>query len=161
MAVLGATLAATAGPAAAEAVWPQAGCEAFTHVQTYRDWGPARFYGYTVTVLYEATGCSTLSADLVELSMEGTATAFRGSTASGAPVDTRPFSVSGSWRSPGPATAWSPSWWGCQVEAADYAWRISGVYTFDVAAREGRWTLDVVVGGRQPQSVHWAHNACA
>ncbi|HEX2031118.1 MAG TPA: hypothetical protein VHL78_06935, partial [Actinomycetota bacterium] len=121
-----------ATPASAEAVWPQAGCRPFSHLQAYRGWGPARFYGRTVTVSYAGTGCSTASGAAVELTLDGTATVFRGADPSGPAIDSRPFSVSGSWRTTSFSTDWTPGWWGCEVAAAEYRWQIAGVYTFAV-----------------------------
>lgn len=146
--------------ARADTVWPQAGCQPFSHVQTYPGWGPARFYGRPVTVAYQGTGCSTAAGELVALTLDGTATVFGGSQPSGRALDSRPFSVSGSWQTSSFSSSWTPGWWQCDVPAADYRWTISGVYSFEVSARDGVWTLDVVAGGQQPQSVHWIHNAC-
>lgn len=158
--LVGGLFAGSPAAARAETVWPQPGCQPFSHLQTYRGWGPARFYGRTVTVSYQGTGCSTAEGELVGLTLSGTATVFRGSEASGSRLDTRAFSIAGSWRTSSFSTDWTPGWWRCDVPAADYRWAISGVYSFEVSARNGVWTLDVVAGGEQPQSVHWVHDAC-
>jgi hypothetical protein len=138
--------------------WGEPGCGAFSLTQTYENWGPARHYGVPVTVAYDATRCSRDRGDVVVLTIEGVAVVHRGNSTEGAVLDERPFYVSGRLAGTSNAEGWPPDWWGCQVEAADYTWRIAGVYTFAVSAREGQWQLFVSVDDRE---VHWAYDGCA
>jgi len=137
-----------------------ASCAPFDHTQTYAGWGPAAAYGETVTVVYEAGRCSTPDGSALDVSVEGTAKVFQGETQSGALLDTRPFLVTGTWRRPKNAEAWPPNWWGCDVTYANYTWQIPGVYTFQVSARNGLWSLDVISEGVGSQSVSWTHDGC-
>ena len=139
----------------------RASCAPFGHTQTYVGWGPAAAYGETVTVVYEAGRCSTPDGSALDVSVEGTAKVFQGETQSGALLDTKPFLVTGTWRQPKNAEAWPPSWWGCGVPYASYTWEIPGVYTFQVSARNGLWSLDVHSQGVGFQSVAWTHDGCA
>jgi len=147
--------------AAAKGLTLTASCAPFGHTQTYAGWGPAAAYGETVTVVYEAGRCSTPDGSALDVSVEGTAKVFQGETQSGALLDTRPFLVTGTWRQPKNAEAWPPSWWGCAVPYASYTWEIPGVYTFQVSARNGLWSLDVSSQGVGSQAVSWTHDGCA
>lgn len=144
-----------------DAVQLVASCAPLGHTQTYAGWGPAVAYGTQVTVVYEASRCSTPAGDALNVAADGTATVFAGSSATGAPLDVQPFTVTGMWKRPGNAEAWPPSWWDCSVGSASYSWEIPGVYSFRVSARDGAWTLDVNSQGVGSQSVHWTYNGCA
>ena len=145
----------------ADALSLVASCAPFSHTQTYAGWGPAVSYGMTVTVLYEAGRCSTPDGSALDVSLEGTAKIFEGDTSAGALLDTRPFLVTGTWREPANAEAWPPAWWGCGVPYANYTWEIPGLYTFQVSARDGMWSLDVSSQGVGTQTVSWTHDGCA
>jgi hypothetical protein len=138
--------------------WDESGCGQFSLTQTYEWWGPARHYGVPVTVVYDATRCSRDRGDVVVLSIEGVAVVHRGTSTDGAVLDQRPFYVSGRLAGTSNPEGWPPDWWGCQVRAAEYTWRIAGVYTFAVSARDGQWQLVVSEGDRE---VHWAYDGCA
>ena len=137
------------------------GCQPFGHMQTYMTWGPAVAYGEPVTVVYEATQCTKPSGTAAELSMQGTATMYRGTQAEGSPIDTRPFTVTGLWDRPKNPAGWPPTWWACDVKLARYSWDIAGVYTFEVTARWGVWSLEIATLGAAPSTFHWTHNACS
>jgi len=137
--------------------WEGEGCGPFSLTQTYTNWGPARHYGQAVTVVYDATGCSRHRGDTVHLTVQGAAVVYEGTGADGPSLDRRPFYVSGRWVGASNPQGWPPDWWECDVRAAEYTWRIAGVYSFAVAARDGRWSLDVAESGR---NVHWAYDAC-
>lgn len=139
----------------------QASCAPLAHTQTYSSWGPAVSYGRTVTVVYEASRCSTPDGSALDVAAEGTAAIHDGADASGALLDTRPFLVSGTWREPRNAAAWPPTWWDCSVPYARYTWQIPGVYTFQVSARDGVWSLDVSSEGVGSHDVSWTHDGCA
>jgi hypothetical protein len=138
-----------------------AGCAPFSHVQAYESWGPAVAYGGPVTVVYEAGRCSTPDGSALDVVVEGTAKVFQGDSATGALVDTGPFLVTGTWRQPKNSEGWPPSWWSCNVPYASYTWEIPGVYTFQVSARDGLWSLDVTSRGAGSQAVSWTHDGCA
>jgi hypothetical protein len=146
------------GPAPLRA---KAGCQPFSHTQTYITWGPALAYDEPVTVVYEASHCTKPAGTTVELSMKGTAQVYQGILAQGTPIDSRPFTVSGMWDRPENLTGWPPSWWSCGVKLARYTWDIAGVYTFTVTARWGVWSLEVTSLGTAARTVHWTHNACS
>jgi hypothetical protein len=118
-------------------------------------------YGETVTVVYEADRCSTPDGSALDVAVEGTAMVFQGETESGALLDTRPFLVAGTWREPKNAEAWPPPWWGCGVPYARYTWEIPGLYSFQVSARDGLWSLDVASQGVGSQALTWTHDGCA
>jgi hypothetical protein len=138
-----------------------ASCAPLAHTQTYSAWGPAVSYGGPVTVVYEASRCSTPDGTALDVAAEGTAQIFQGADTSGVLLDTRPFLVSGTWREPRNAEAWPPTWWDCSVSYASYTWQIPGVYTFRVTARDGAWTLDVNSQGVGSQDLSWTHDGCA
>ncbi|MGH2691952.1 MAG: hypothetical protein ACRDHM_05570 [Actinomycetota bacterium] len=138
-----------------------ASCAPFSHTQTYVGWGPAVAYGGPVTLVYEAGRCSTPDGSALDVAVDGTAKVFQGDSATGALLDTRPFLVTGTWRQPRNAEAWPPTWWGCGVPYASYTWEIPGVYTFQVSARDGFWSLDVSSQGVASQAVSWTHDGCA
>ena len=69
--------------------------------------------------------------------------------------------VTGTWREPQNSEAWPPAWWGCGVPYASYTWEIPGVYSFEVSAQDGFWTLDVSSEGVGTQAVSWTHDGCA
>jgi hypothetical protein len=154
-----AVLVANPSVATGEVVWTGSGCAPFSHNQTYREWGPARHYGRTVTVVYEAKACSTTTEGSIGVSMTGSAQVFPGGHAGGEALETRPFQVTGSWQGGNPA-GWPPAWWACEVDRADYVWEIPGVYSFVVSARDGRWTLDVTTFGPGASAVDWTYQAC-
>jgi hypothetical protein len=138
----------------------KAGCGPFAFTQTYIGWGPALAYGEPVTVAYEGSRCTTPEGTGVGLSVQGTATVYRGILAERQPIDTRPFTVTGTWNHPTNAAGWPPDWWQCDVKHATYTWEIAGMYTFEVEARWGVWTLQISTQGLQPKLVHWAYNGC-
>ena len=138
-----------------------ASCAPLSHVQTYAAWGPAVSYGRPVTVVYEASRCSTPDGSALDVSAQGTATIHDGSSETGELLDTRPFLLTGTWKEPKNEAAWPPAWWECSVSRASYTWQITGVYTFQVTARDGVWTLDVSSQGVGSQDVSWTHDACA
>jgi hypothetical protein len=137
--------------------WSGSGCGPFAMTQTYRNWGPARFYHRTVTVQYDATRCSRPEDDVTRVSMEGVATVYPGKSATDRPLDERTFLVEGRWQHPTNRTGWPPDWWECDVDSLAYTWAITGVYTFDVSAQDGVWSL-VVEDSRAP--VSWTYDAC-
>ena len=139
----------------------QANCAPFNHIQTYSSWGPAVAYGGPVTVVYEAERCSTPDGRSLDLTAEGTASVFEGLTPDGVLLDTRPFVFTGTWRQPKNAEAWPLAWWDCSVAYASYIWEIPGLYTFQVTADSGVWSLDVSSQGVGTQAVSWTHNGCA
>lgn len=139
----------------------KAGCQPFSHTQTYITWGPALAYEEPVTVVYQASQCTKPAGTTVELSMQGTAKVYQGILAQGNPIDSRPFTVTGLWDRPENPTGWPPSWWTCGVKLARYTWDIAGVYTFAVTARWGVWSLEVTSKGTAARTVHWTHNACS
>lgn len=138
----------------------RATCAPFTFNQSYSAWGPAVTYGRTVTVAYEASRCSKPNGTALDLSVDGTATVYDGTTATGTPLDVRGFTVSGTWDKPSNAIGWPPNWWQCGVKSARYTWQIPGVYSFNVSARWGVWTLSVETQGPVPTSIHWSYNGC-
>lgn len=123
-------------------------------------WGPAMAYGEPVTVAYEASRCVRPVGAAVEVSLQGAATIYRGILAEGTPIDSRPFTVTGIWNRPTNPEGWPPAWWECDVKHARYTWDIAGIYTFDVSARWGVWSLRISTQGVQPDAMHWAYNAC-
>lgn len=139
----------------------QGTCTPFVHTQTYPNWGPAVAYGGPVTVAYEADRCSTPDGSALDVSAEGTAMIYDGLTTDGTLLDTRSFSVTGTWQEPQNAEAWPPTWWTCSVPYASYTWEIPGVYTFRVSAQDGVWSLDVSSSGVGTQDVSWTHDGCA
>lgn len=138
----------------------RATCAPFTFNQTYPGWGPALTYGRVVTVAYEASRCSKPHGTAMNLSVDGTATVYDGTSAAGTPLDVRGFTVSGTWDKPSNAIGWPPNWWECGVKAARYSWQIPGVYSFNVSARWGVWTLSVETQGPVPTRIHWSYNGC-
>jgi hypothetical protein len=136
-------------------------CAPFSHTQTYAGWGPAVAYGTPVTVVYEASRCSTPDGSSLDISAQGTARIISGVTIEGELLDTRPFLVTGTWRRPENADAWPLTWWTCSVPFASYTWQIPGVYSFRVSARDGLWSLDVSSQGVGSQDVSWTHDGCA
>jgi hypothetical protein len=138
-----------------------ASCAPLAHTQTYVAWGPAVSYGGPVTVVYDASRCSTPDGSALDVAAEGTAQIFQGPDTTGALLDTKPFIVSGTWREPRNAEAWPPTWWDCSVPFANYTWQIPGVYTFQVSARDGVWSLNVSSQGVATQDVSWTHDGCA
>lgn len=138
-----------------------ASCSPLAHTQTYSSWGPAVSYGGPVTVVYEASRCSTPDGSALDVAAEGTARVYEGTSSLGALLDTKPFLVTGTWREPRNAEAWPPTWWDCSVPYASYTWQIPGVYTFQVSARDGVWSLNVSSQGVASQDVSWTHDGCA
>lgn len=139
---------------------PGSSCDTLELTQTYDGWGPAGFYRRPVTVHYQASGCSITRGSTLNLLRQGTATVYPGTSASGDPIDQRPFLVQGLWVRPASAAGWPLAWWGCHVTLADYSWKISGVYTFRVKARGGEWKLRVANFGALPNVVRWQHDGC-
>jgi hypothetical protein len=139
-------------------------CAPFSHTQTYLTWGPALAYDQPVTVVYSAQRCTKRQGSLVNVTTQGSATVYQGILAQGQPIDRRPFRLTGSWDHPSNASGWPLSWWGCGVKHARYLWEIPGVYSFDVGARWGLWSLTVstqpVQPPAEPRTVHWSYNAC-
>jgi hypothetical protein len=138
-----------------------ASCAPLAHTQTYAAWGPAVSYGGPVTVVYNASRCSTPDGLALDVAAEGTAQIFEGTDTGGTLLDTKPFVVSGRWKEPRNAAAWPPTWWDCSVPFASYTWQIPGVYTFQVSARDGVWSLNVSSQGVGSQDVSWTHDGCA
>ena len=155
------SLAAATASAAEPDLDLHASCAPLAHTQAYSTWGPAVSYGRPVTVVYEASRCSTPDGSALDVFAEGTAEVFEGSSDSGELLDARPFVVSGTWREPKNDTAWPPAWWDCSVAYASYTWQIPEVYTFQVSAREGVWTLHVTSQGVGSQDLSWTHDGCA
>ena len=139
----------------------RASCAPLSHTQTYASWGPAVAYGREVTVVYEASRCSTPDGSALDVSAQGTATIHDGSSAAGEVLDSHPFIVAGTWKEPKNDAAWPPAWWDCSVSSASYTWQIPGVYTFQVSAREGVWSLTVSSQGVASQDLSWTHDGCA
>ncbi len=137
------------------------GCAPFSFTQTYITWGPGLAYDEPVTVVYEASRCVKQAGTAVELSVQGTATVYQGILVEGAPIDSRPFSVTGIWDRPTNPEGWPPPWWECGVKQASYTWDLAGMYTFRVVARWGVWTLNISTQGTRPDTMHWAYNGCA
>jgi hypothetical protein len=137
--------------------WTGGGCGDFSLTQTYRNWGPADAYKRPVTVSYQATRCSRLRPHAVDLSIEGVAVVYRGTSAKGSPLDEQPFVATGRWANPTNAAGWPPDWWQCGVRSAEFSWQIVGVYTFEVTVEQGVWNLDVQAGN---ESVDWTYDAC-
>jgi hypothetical protein len=139
-------------------------CAPFSHTQTYLTWGPALAYDEPVTVVYSARRCTNPSGTMVEVTTQGSATVYQGILAQGEAIDRRPFRLTGSWNRPSNEAGWPLAWWGCGVKHARYLWEIPGVYTFDVGARWGLWTLTVSTQPVEPlaeaRTVHWTYNAC-
>jgi hypothetical protein len=127
-------------------------------------WGPALAYGEPVTVAYAGDRCTRASGSVARVTVEGSAMVYRGTVAEGEPLDRRPFRLSGEWDRPSNEVGWPLAWWGCGVKNARYVWEIPGVYTFDVGARWGLWTLSVSTQPVAPlgeaRTVHWAYNGC-
>jgi hypothetical protein len=137
--------------------WAGGGCGDFSLTQTYRNWGPADSYGRPVTVSYQATRCSRLRPHAVDLSIKGVAVVYRGTSATGSPLDEQQFVATGHWANPSNRAGWPPDWWQCGVRSAEFSWQIVGVYTFAVTVERGVWNLDVQAGN---ESVDWAYDAC-
>jgi len=135
-------------------------CDQFRHVQTYRNWGPARHFDRIVTVDYQATRCAAPAESAIDLTMGGTATIHEGDSTSGRVLGTRPFTVLGTWEQPTNPLGWPPDWWQCGVPFAQYRWEILGVYSFEVSATDGSWTLVVDVAATPAGDVHWTFDAC-
>ena len=155
-ALAGALLLALAGPSGAQEA--SDGCSPFELTQTYTDWGPADHYGRTVTVHYEAPRCTVLEGATAHLELRGTAAVHPGRTTLREPIEVRPFRTDGTWTDPANPEGWPPSWWSCDVTAADYTWEIPGVYSFVVSARQGTWSLEVTTG--DGPSLSWQHDGC-
>lgn len=140
------------------------GCSEFSHTQTYLTWGPALAYSEPVTVVYQGERCTSGEAARAHVTVDGTATVYRGPLVQGEPIDSRPFLLSGTWDRPSNEVGWPLAWWGCGVKDAAYRWEIPGVYVFDVAARWGLWTLTVSTQPVAPlgeaRTVHWSYNGC-
>ncbi len=136
-------------------------CDEFRHVQTYRSWGPARHFDRMVTVEYQATRCAAPVETAVDLNMEGTATIHEGDSTSGRVLGTRPFVVLGTSEHPANPMGWPPNWWQCGVSFAQYRWEIGGVYSFEVSATDGTWTLVVDVADTPAGDVTWTYDACS
>jgi hypothetical protein len=149
---------------ASPAVAQESQCAPFSHTQTYLTWGPALAYDEPVTVVYSAKRCTKPTGTMVEVTAQGSATVYQGTLAQGEPIDQRPFLLTGSWDHPSNKAGWPLSWWGCGVKRAQYLWEIPGVYSFDVGARWGLWSLTVstqpVVPLAEARTVHWSYNAC-
>jgi hypothetical protein len=140
------------------------GCASFSHTQTYLTWGPALAYSEPVTVVYGGDRCTRGAGTTAEVTVNGSATVYQGALAEGEPIDSRPFRLTGTWDRPTNQVGWPLAWWGCAVKNAQYRWEIPGVYTFDVAARWGVWTLTVSTQPVSPlgeaRTVHWSYNGC-
>jgi len=135
-------------------------CEPFVYRQAYRGWGPGFAYGRTVSVLYEAERCARIENGILRISMDGTAQIREGNSG-GRVIAQKPFELEGTWVHPSVSSGWPPDWWECGVTDLDYAWRISGLYSFEVEADDGMWTLDVVTVRRdRTKTVHWTFDAC-
>ena len=135
-------------------------CGAFEYTQTYTNWGPALSYGRPVTVAYSATRCSKPRGRALDLSVRGTATIREVAALGAVLIESKPFSVTGTWARPGNDSGWPPAWWQCGVRYAEYTWQIPGTYTFHVSARDGAWALDVHTQGPAPKTITWSYNAC-
>ncbi len=151
---------AAEGMAAAEVLKAEQRCHEFRHVQTYRNWGPARHFDQMVTVDYRATRCTAPAETAIDLGMDGTATIHVGDSTSGRVLGTRPFTVLGTWEQPTNPLGWPPDWWQCGVSFAQYRWEILGVYSFEVSATDGSWSLVVDVAATPAGDVQWSYDAC-
>lgn len=146
-------LAFGAAPAGAQTL----DCSSFSRVQTYEGWGPAEFYGETVTVVFSASECSGGVEDgSFGYTLSGTASVYGGTEAQGDVLAVEPFVSFGSFADP-EGSGWPPSWWSC-VATADITWEIPEVYSFKASASEGFWDLTVRVPGTP--EVHWSHAGC-
>jgi hypothetical protein len=94
----------------------------------------------------------------------GSATVYQGATMDGAAIDRRPFRLTGRWDRPANAAGWPLSLWDCGVKLAQYRWEIPGVYTFEIGARWGVWSLVIsteILGAQsQARDFHWSYDAC-
>jgi hypothetical protein len=100
----------------------------------------------------------------VEVTTAGSATVYQGTTMDGAAIDRRPFRLTGRWDRPANAAGWPLSLWACGVKLAQYRWEIPGVYTFEIGARWGVWSLVIsteILGAQsQARDFHWSYDAC-
>lgn len=134
-------------------------CDQFGRVQTYRGWGPALYYGHTVTVAYRIGECEfSVVEGTVEMSVNGSAYIFRG-TDTESLIEARGFRTSGTWTDPENPNGWPLAWWECSVAHAELRWEIPGAYVFEVSATDGNWSLDLTVTN-DPDGFHWSHNGC-
>lgn len=153
--LLAAGILAAGAPGAAASERGVPGCESIGRVQTYDGWGPALFYGRTVTVAFTVRDCSAEHAeDAFAFTLEGTATVFAGTNIVEEPIDLRPFVSEGSWTDPD-GSGWPPAWWSCEVREGSLRWEIPEVYSFVVGVADGIWTLEV-----SPGDVRWTYAAC-
>jgi hypothetical protein len=132
----------------------------FYWLQTYNGWGPALYYGETVTVVHEGTNRWHFKDGRFQLKIHGTATVYAGGSATGSPIDVRPFENEEMWYEPDNTWGWPVSWWSCGVKRLYYRWSIPGVYDYVVTAKDGYWTLDITVHTSPPTRSHSGWDAC-
>ena len=135
------------------------GCSGLQRTQTYEGWGPAAFYGQTVTVAFTAADCTaSLEDGVFSYDLAGAAVAYAGEEATGPVLDSHDFVSAGRFSDPD-GDGWPPRWWACDVAEASISWEIPGVYSFEVSANDGTWALDVQVPGAK--NIHWQHDGCS
>ena len=135
---------------------PDGGCAAFGRTQTYQAWGPAAYYDRPVEVAYAIADCSaTLTGLTFDMTATGTATISDIET--GEAIESRPFTITGSWADP-LAPGWPLNWWACDVESASLSWTIEGAYAFIAEATSGSWAIDIVVPGAD--NIHFEYSGC-
>lgn len=141
-------------------------CTPFEHAQTYsarRGFyrAPAWHYGRTVTIVYRADACTSVNArsGAVQERLDGTATVYAGTSASGAAIDERPFTSVEERRPPLPSG--ETAWWACDRSTVSYSWTIEGVYRFTARGTNGTWTYRHVSLGEHPRSHRHSFSACA
>jgi len=114
----------------------------FNYVQTYAGWGPATYYGQTVTVHYE--GMNRLKWDPqnhhFNLKIQGTATVYAGESVVGDPIDQKPFINTEDWVDEGNTWKWPGRWYNCEVQDANYYWCIPEVYYYYITKRGDTWS---------------------
>jgi len=125
----------------------------WVHIQEYYGWGPAKYYGEDVKVVYTATNSWTVNQEPETVDVEGATlrqnlqqkgTAKIYSIATGQLLDTRPFVCheldidenidAGSW-----VGSWYVAWGRdmSKLERVHYEWKIVGVYHFRWEVRDG------------------------
>ena len=135
---------------------PEGGCAGFGRTQTYQSWGPAAYYERPVEVAYGIAECSaTITGDTFDMTASGTASITDLKT--GDAIESRPFTITGSWADPALA-GWPLNWWACDVSTASLKWTIEGAYAFIAEANGGSWAIDIVVPGAD--NIHFEYSGC-
>lgn len=114
----------------------------FYWVQTYVGWGPATYYGQTVTVVYEGDNRWKWNPKNhhFNLRIQGTATVYAGTTIAGNPIYIQPFINIENWIDGGNTWGWPGRWYDCEVQVANYYWNIPGVYHYYVTKHGNTWS---------------------